>query len=121
MAALKIQCKSIIFTKKRHIFFTGGAYYNLRKKIRRCRLCYLIGKKREKAIWRGGDFLWHSIDGIYSVYIADVTVSDVSFLWAGLANGVFGRNIKETTSDIAKENNAIFAINGDFYGRKNIS
>lgn len=71
--------------------------------------------------WGGGDFLWHSIDGIYSVYIADVTVSDVSFLWAGLANGVFGRNIKETTSDIAKENNAIFAINGDFYGRKNIS
>ena len=42
-----------------------------------------------------GDFLWHSIDGIYSVYIADVTVSDVSFLWAGLANGIFGRNIKE--------------------------
>ena len=43
-------------------------------------------------------------------------MSDVSFLRAGLANGVFGRNIKETTSDIAKENNAIFAINGDFYG-----
>ena len=50
------------------------------------------------------------------IYIVDVTVSDVSFLRAGLANGVFGRNIKETTSDIAKENNAIFAINGDFYG-----
>lgn len=50
------------------------------------------------------------------IYIADVTVSDVSFLRAGLANGVFGRNIKETISDIAKENNAIFAINGDFYG-----
>lgn len=50
------------------------------------------------------------------IYIADVTVSDVSFLRSGLANGVFGRNIKETTSDIAKENNAIFAINGDFYG-----
>lgn len=36
-----------------------------------------------------GDFLWHSINGIYSVYIADVTVRDVSFLRAGLANGVF--------------------------------
>ncbi len=54
------------------------------------------------------------------IYIADVTVSDVSFLRAGLANGVFGRNIKETTSDIAKENNAIFAINGDFYGFRDI-
>ena len=35
---------------------------------------------------------------------------------ANAGNAFFGRNIKETTSDIAKENNAIFAINGDFYG-----
>ena len=82
-------------------------------------MCYLIGKNGKRP-FGVGDFLWHSIDGIYSVYIADVTVSDVSFQRAGLANGVFGRNIKETTSDIAKENNAIFAINGDFYGRKKI-
>ena len=50
-----------------------------------------------------GDFLWHSIDGIYSVYIADVTVSDVSFLRAGLANGVFGRNIKEKHQILQKK------------------
>ena len=82
---------------------------------------FLYREKTGKGHLAWGDFLWHSNDGIYSVYIADVTVSDVSFLWAGLANGIFGRNIKETTLDIAKENNAIFAINGDFYGRKNIS
>lgn len=45
-------------------------------------------KKNGKRTFGVGDFLWHSIDGIYSVYIADVTVSDVSFLRAGLANGV---------------------------------
>lgn len=29
--------------------------------------------------------------------------------------------MKKPTGGVAKENNAIFAINGDFYGRKNIS
>lgn len=50
------------------------------------------------------------------IYIADVTVSDVSCLRAGLAGGVFGRNIKETTSAMAEDNNAILAVNGDYYG-----
>ena len=50
-----------------------------------------------------GDFLWYSIDGIYSVYNADVTVSDVSFLRAGLANGVFGRNIKRQHQILQKK------------------
>lgn len=50
------------------------------------------------------------------IYIADVTVSDVSYLRAGLAGGAFGRNIKETTSAMAEENNAILAVNGDYYG-----
>lgn len=50
------------------------------------------------------------------IYIANVVVSDVSYLRAGLAGGVFGRNIKAATSEIAQENNAILAINGDFYG-----
>lgn len=50
------------------------------------------------------------------IYIADVTVSDVSCLRTGLAGGVFGRNIKETTSAMAEDNNAILAVNGDYYG-----
>ncbi|MGN0328045.1 MAG: phosphodiester glycosidase family protein [Lachnospira sp.] len=50
------------------------------------------------------------------VYVADIVVSDISFLHAGLANGVFGRNVTDTTSEIAKDCNAILAINGDFYG-----
>jgi exopolysaccharide biosynthesis protein len=54
-----------------------------------------------------------------AVYIADIQVSDPSYLKTAFANDVFGRNIKETTSDIAAENGAIFAINGDYYGFRN--
>jgi len=54
-----------------------------------------------------------------AVYIADIRVSDASYLKTALANGLFGRNIKETTSAMAEENNAIFAINGDYYGFRN--
>jgi exopolysaccharide biosynthesis protein len=50
------------------------------------------------------------------IYIADVQVSDIASLKAAFANGTYGRNIKETTSDIAESAGAIFAINGDFYG-----
>ena len=39
------------------------------------------------------------------IYVADVTVSD-------------GRNITDTTSNMAKENNAVLAINGDYYGAR---
>ncbi len=50
------------------------------------------------------------------VYIADVQITDASLLQSGVANGTLGRNITEKTSEIAKEVNAILAINGDFYG-----
>lgn len=50
------------------------------------------------------------------IYIADVTIKDISYLRAGLAGGAFGRNIKETTSKMAEDNDAILAINGDYYG-----
>lgn len=51
-----------------------------------------------------------------NIYIADIQVSDPSYLKTALANNAYGRNITETTSDMAEENNAIFAINGDYYG-----
>jgi exopolysaccharide biosynthesis protein len=51
-----------------------------------------------------------------TIYVADIQISDPSYLKTALANNTYGRNIKETTSDMAKENNAIFAINGDYYG-----
>lgn len=51
-----------------------------------------------------------------NVYIADIEVSSVEYLKTAFANGAYGRNIKETTSEMAESNQAIFAINGDYYG-----
>jgi len=53
-----------------------------------------------------------------NIYVADVTVSDVSDLKTALANNTYGRNITDTTSDMAANNNAVLAINGDYYGAR---
>lgn len=53
-----------------------------------------------------------------SVYVADVKLSSISYLKTALANGKYGRNLKQKTSVQAKNNNAILAINGDFYGAR---
>ncbi len=50
------------------------------------------------------------------VYVADIVLKDISYLQTAVAKGTFGRNIKDTTSAMAKENDAILAINGDYYG-----
>ncbi len=49
-------------------------------------------------------------------YVADAVVADATQLSNAFAKNKFGRNIIETTSQIAQNNNAIFAINGDYYG-----
>ncbi|MGF6355888.1 exopolysaccharide biosynthesis protein [Paenibacillus sp. 4624] len=49
-------------------------------------------------------------------YVADVQAKDASSLRTALADNSFGTNITEDTSEIAEANNAIFAINGDYYG-----
>ena len=49
-------------------------------------------------------------------YVADISLSDSKYLKTAFANDTYGRNIKETTSVMAQNNNAIFAINGDYYG-----
>ena len=53
-----------------------------------------------------------------NIYVADVTVSDASDLKTSLANNTYGRNITDTTSDMAANNNAVLAINGDYYGAR---
>ena len=50
------------------------------------------------------------------IYAADIVISDSSYLRTGLAGDAFGRNVNEVTSAIAERNQAILAINGDFYG-----
>jgi exopolysaccharide biosynthesis protein len=50
-----------------------------------------------------------------NVYVADITLSNAAYLKTALANNTFGTNITAVTSKIASSNNAIFAVNGDFY------
>ncbi|WP_111768564.1 phosphodiester glycosidase family protein [Nakamurella deserti] len=49
-------------------------------------------------------------------FVADLILSDMTVLRSAFADDSFGENIVENTSDIARDNNAIFAVNGDYYG-----
>ncbi|WP_321387583.1 phosphodiester glycosidase family protein [uncultured Enterococcus sp.] len=53
------------------------------------------------------------------IYIVDVQVSDPEVLKTAFAENSYGRNIKETTSQMAENNQAVLAINGDYYGFRN--
>ena len=54
-----------------------------------------------------------------TVYVADITLSSADYLKTALTQNTFGTNITEKTSELAEEKNAIFAINGDYYGANN--
>lgn len=51
-----------------------------------------------------------------TVYVADVKLLDANYLKTALAYDSFGTNVTETTSSMASNNNAILAVNGDYYG-----
>ena len=53
-----------------------------------------------------------------AIYVADVQLSSAKYIKTAFAKDSYGRNIKETTSDIAENKNAVFAVNGDFYGAR---
>ena len=55
-------------------------------------------------------------DSAVTYYVADVVLSDATALQSAFAQNSFGENITENTSDIAADNGAVFAINGDYYG-----
>jgi exopolysaccharide biosynthesis protein len=55
-------------------------------------------------------------NNMVTYFVADVQLSDSSSLKSAFAKDEYGRNIVEKTSEIAAANNAIFAINGDYYG-----
>ncbi len=51
-----------------------------------------------------------------SIYVADVQLSNPMLLKTAFANNTYGKNVTAKTSETASKNNAILAINGDFYG-----
>ena len=53
-----------------------------------------------------------------AVYAADIVVSSSEYIKTAFANGYYGKNVTEKTSYIAQQNDAILAINGDYYGAR---
>ena len=50
------------------------------------------------------------------VYVADITVNSSDYLKTAFAQNSFGTNVTAKTSVTAAENDAILAVNGDYYG-----
>ena len=50
------------------------------------------------------------------VYVADITLSSSDYLKTAFAQNAYGTNVTEKTSVTAADNNAILAVNGDYYG-----
>ena len=50
------------------------------------------------------------------VYIAHIKVSSSEYLKTALAQNAFGNNVVAKTSETADQNQAILAVNGDYYG-----
>ena len=55
-------------------------------------------------------------DDTITYFVADVELSDATELRSAFANNQFGENITQLTSEMAEANDAVFAINGDYYG-----
>jgi exopolysaccharide biosynthesis protein len=55
-------------------------------------------------------------DSTVTYYVADVVLDAATTLKSAFAEDTYGGNITENTSAIAQDHNAIFAINGDYYG-----
>lgn len=50
------------------------------------------------------------------IYVADVQITSAEYLKTAFAENSYGKNITARTSEIAENNHAILAINGDYYG-----
>lgn len=55
-----------------------------------------------------------------TVYVADIQLSSALYVRSAFAKDTYGRNIRQYTSDIAENHDAILAINGDFYGYRSV-
>lgn len=50
------------------------------------------------------------------IYAADIMLSSAEYLKTAFANDTYGKNVTATTSSTAQANNAVLAVNGDYYG-----
>ena len=52
------------------------------------------------------------------IYVADVQLDSADSLKTAFAGDTYGKNITDSTSEIASDHNAILAINGDYYSAR---
>ena len=52
------------------------------------------------------------------IYVAEVFLSSAEYLKTGFAKNTYGKNVKQTVSEMAEATGAILAINGDYYGSR---
>lgn len=53
-----------------------------------------------------------------TIYVADIYLGEGQTIQSALADNTYGKNVTETTSDIASSVGATVAINGDYYGAR---
>jgi exopolysaccharide biosynthesis protein len=49
-------------------------------------------------------------------YVSDIYVTKVNYIKTAFATGEYGKNLRDSTADMADANDALLAISGDFYG-----
>ena len=57
--------------------------------------------------------------GRTTYYLADIYVRDITCFQSALARNTYGSGYRDSISDMAALNNALLAINGDYYGNTN--
>lgn len=62
----------------------------------------------QKSIGEGSDKITY--------YVSDVYVTNAGVIQTAFANNTYGKNIKSSIYDMSSEHNAVWSINGDFYG-----
>ena len=57
--------------------------------------------------------------GRINYYLADIYVRDITCFQSALARNTYGTGFRDSISDMAALNNALVAVNGDYYGNTN--
>ncbi len=57
--------------------------------------------------------------GRATYYLADIYVRDITCFQSALARNAYGSGFRDSISDMALLNNALLAVNGDYYGNTN--
>lgn len=81
--------------------FTDGAVIETQNEYRSANLAITVEQVR--------------IDDVV-YYIADIYLSSIDQFRTAFASGVYGRGLNDEVLDIARANNAVLAISGDYYG-----